>query len=186
MQYIAAFIALCKGILGVRPVFHLFKYFFAVSFVKGKVGNIYQPTPIGCTSIHFRSRGSEVREEEYMPISLTKGNNKGWHSTWFYVKSYEGASLPFYTGQSPVEKELEWARGPKQKEKENLADYIAAIRYLKRRGLTGGCVVGAYHKRRVAPIMVRTLALDEMRPDASLEALVGTVLATKDVSDSEI
>ena len=41
MQYIAAFIALCKGILGVCPVFHLFKYFFAVSFVKGKVGNIY-------------------------------------------------------------------------------------------------------------------------------------------------
>jgi hypothetical protein len=45
---------------------------------------------------------------------------------------------------------------------------------LKRHDLHATGVVGAYHARRVAPLMVRALPLYRMTPEASLE---GTVLS---------
>ncbi|KAG2537488.1 hypothetical protein PVAP13_9NG300773 [Panicum virgatum] len=47
-------------------------------------------------------------------------------------------------------------------------------------------MVGAYHKRRVGPIMARALALDEMRPDAPVEAVARTVMAVGEISDAEV
>ena len=47
-------------------------------------------------------------------------------------------------------------------------------------------MVGAYHKRRVAPIISQTLALDEIKPDASPDEITEMVLATGEIDDAEI
>jgi hypothetical protein len=54
---------------------------------------------------------------------------------------------------------------------------------LKRHDLHATGVVGAYHARRVAPLMVRALPLYRMTPEASLE---GTVLSWELLHNSEI
>jgi hypothetical protein len=59
-------------------------------------------------------------------------------------------------------------------EKKRLADLLEAIVLLKRHGLQATGVVGAYHARRVAPLMARALLLYGMVPVAQLD---GTVLA---------
>ena len=79
-----------------------------------------------------------------------------------------------------------WEYGPEKEEREKLSGLLAAIKLLKSRGLTGAGVVGAYHKRRVAPIMVRALALDVMRPDVPTDAVARTVLAASEIRDAEI
>jgi hypothetical protein len=117
-------------------------------------------------------------------MALTKEDGK-WHATWFYIKNYEDAPLPLFTNRIHAEKPRIWGYDPEKKE-ERLADYIAAIHFLKRRGLTSRGVVGAYHSRRVAPIMARALALDEMVPDAAPELIAGAILALEPLSDSEI
>lgn len=99
-----------------------------------------------------------------MPIPLTK-DNKGWYSSWFYVKNHGDAPLPAYSGRFLTDKLPMWEYSPKREEREKLSGLLAAIKLLKNRGLTGAGMVGAYHKRRVAPIMARALALDEMWPD---------------------
>jgi hypothetical protein len=43
---------------------------------------------------------------------------------------------------------------------------------LKRHGLHATDVVGAYHTRRVVPLMARMLSLYQMTPAASLEEMV--------------
>ncbi|KAG2578237.1 hypothetical protein PVAP13_6NG185209 [Panicum virgatum] len=73
-----------------------------------------------------------------------------------------------------------------EEEQEKLSGLLDAIRILKSQGLTGAGVVGAYHKRRVAPIMARALPLDEMRLDALADAVARTVLAVGEISDAEI
>jgi hypothetical protein len=60
---------------------------------------------------------------------------------------------------------------------------VEAIKILKEHGLNGVSVIGAYHQRRVAPLMVRALPLHWMVPGAPLE---GTVLTEAPVAFSEI
>ncbi|XP_039814432.1 uncharacterized protein LOC120677347 [Panicum virgatum] len=185
IQHIAAFIALCEGFLGAPPFFQLFRYLFSFSVFKAKLGGVLTPVPIGCASIRLRrGNGPSFRADEYMPMALTKEDGK-WHATWFYIKNYEDAPLPLFTNRIHAEKPRIWGYDPEKKE-ERLADYIAAIHFLKRRGLTSRGVVGAYHSRRVAPIMARALALDEMVPDAAPELIAGAILALEPLSDSEI
>ena len=44
--------------------------------------------------------------------------------------------------------------------------HIAAIHILKENGLKGSSIIGAYHVRRVAPLMTRALPLYTMAPEA--------------------
>ena len=79
-----------------------------------------------------------------------------------------------------------WEYSPKREELEKLSGLLAAIRLLKSQGLTGAGVVGTYHKLWVAPIMAQTLPLDEMRPDAPVDAVAQTVLVAGEISNIEV
>lgn len=78
---------------------------------------------------------------------------------------------------------LSWKFGPVAKEQKRLASLLAVIRQLKAEGLTGSGFVGAYHARRVAPIMARIYPLYQMVPCIEL---AGTVMSRETIRSSEI
>jgi hypothetical protein len=94
--------------------------------------------------------------------------------TLVYVKNDDDAPLPTFTGCTIDEAPPTWVWGPVEKEKKRLADLLEAIMLLKPHGLHGTSIVRAYHARRVAPLMARTLPLYGMTPNVPLN---GTVLA---------
>jgi len=59
-----------------------------------------------------------------------------------------------------------WSWGPPEKEKRRLHDLLDAIAFLKDHSLCGVGIIGAYHARRVAPLMAHVLPLYGMTPDA--------------------
>jgi hypothetical protein len=61
-----------------------------------------------------------------MAITTTK-SNKGWHSQWFYIKNYDAAALPLFTGHTIVAARLEWSWGHVDKEKKRLAPLLGTI-----------------------------------------------------------
>ena len=78
----------------------------------------------------------------------------------------------------------EWRKwGVPEKDKKKIGDHIAAIHILKENGLKGSSIIGAYHARRVAPLMMRALTLYAMVPEASFD---GTALAEGMLPNSEI
>ena len=76
-----------------------------------------------------------------------------------------------------------WKWGVPVKEKKNINDLLAALQTLKDRGMKGSGIIGAYHMRRVAPLMARALPLHQMVPGASFE---GMVLANKALPPSKV
>ena len=70
-----------------------------------------------------------------------------------------------------------------KKERERLAGLLGAIRRLKALGLHGIRVVGAYHSRRVAPIMARTLPLYQMGLGVDL---CGSMMSPEVIHQTEI
>ena len=70
-----------------------------------------------------------------------------------------------------------------KKDKKMIQDHLAAIRILKERGVKGSGIIGAYHTRRVAPLMMRALPLHMMALGASCD---GTTLAEGAHSRSEV
>jgi hypothetical protein len=54
--------------------------------------------------------------------------------------------------------------GPVDKEKKRLAPLLGIIAYLKGHGPCGTGIIGAYHSRRVAPLIARSLPLYGMAP----------------------
>ena len=59
-----------------------------------------------------------------------------------------------------------WSWGIHEKEKRRLHDLLEAIMFLKDHGLRGVGIIGAYHVRRGAPLMVCVLPLHEMMSNA--------------------
>jgi hypothetical protein len=159
--------------LGIVPHFKLLRYFFAVSLVKKRDGSI---APIGCYRIHLHG----PRAHKYMAITTTK-SNKGWHSRWFYIKNYD-APLPLFTSRTTLAAPPLWSWGPVEKKK-RLAPLLGAIAYLKGPSLCDTGVIGVYHSRRVAPLMVCMLPLYEMVPGTWIE---GMALAQGSLQDLEI
>jgi hypothetical protein len=76
-----------------------------------------------------------------------------------------------------------WGWGSIDMEKRRLGDLLKAIVLLKHHSPCATDVVGVYHVRRVAPLMVRALPLYRMTPEASLE---GTVLSREPLRNSKI
>ena len=94
IQYIAAFVALCEGFLGISPHFDLWWYFFAVTLLKKREKKHELNVPMGCADIQLRNNWVS----EYPPMRLST-SNKGWHSYWFYIKNDVAAPLPEFTGR---------------------------------------------------------------------------------------
>ena len=102
------------------------------------------------------------------------------------VLSQEGRSrpLPEFTGRLIEEAPDSWRKwGVLEKDKKRILAHLAAIRFLKERGLKGSGIIGAYHTTRVAPLIRRTLPLYAMAPEASFD---GTSLAEGALSPSEV
>ena len=70
-----------------------------------------------------------------------------------------------------------------EKDKKKIRDHIAAIHIMKENGLKGSGVIGAYHVRRVAPLMTHALPLYAIAPEASFD---GTALTEETLPNSEI
>ena len=79
------------------------------------------------------------------------------------------------------EKWRKW--GVPEKDKKKIRDHIAAIHILKENCMKGSGIIGAYHARRVAPLMMRALPLYTMAPEASFD---GTALAEGTLPNSKI
>ena len=73
--------------------------------------------------------------------------------------------------------------GVPDKDKKKIQDHLTALQILKERGMKGSGIMGAYHTRRVAPLMSRALPLYLMAPKASLD---GTALVDEALSPSKV
>ena len=93
------------------------------------------------------------------------------------------ATLPKYTGRLIVDVPESWGWGVQTKDKKHISDLLSALQALKGRGVKGTGIIGAYHARRVAPLMARVLPLHRMMPGISLE---GTVLVDEALPYSEV
>ena len=163
-----AFVALCEGYLRIKPHFELWKYFFTVELQKKKERKKPDLAVLmGCASIHLRGNQSS----EYMYITLLK-SSKGWNKLWFYLRNAAAAPLPIFTGRLSEEAPDVWRYGPVAKERKRLDDLLKAIMTLKGHGLHGTGVVGAYHVRRLAPLMVLALLMYKMKLDSAPEGMV--------------
>jgi hypothetical protein len=125
-----AFIALCKGYLGIVPHFKLWRYFFSVSLHKKRERRGDLLVLMGCASIHLRGH----RSAKYMALQLSR-SNKGWHALWLYMKNDIASPLLDFTGCLIEEMPPVWGWGPPEKEKKRLCDLLDAIALLKRNGL---------------------------------------------------
>ena len=83
--------------------------------------------------------------------------------------------LSIFTGGLIEELPEVWRYRPIAKEQKRLGDLLKAIVTLKGHGLCGTGIVGAYHVRRLAPLMARTLLMWKMTSDSAPE---GTVMVT--------
>ena len=69
------------------------------------------------------------------------------------------------------------------KEDKNINDLLATLQTWKDRGMKGSGIIGAYHARRVVPLMARALPLHRMVPGVSFE---GMVLVDEALPPSEV
>ena len=93
------------------------------------------------------------------------------------------APLPVYFGRLIEEVLGSWKWGVPDKDKKRIKDHLAALQILKNRGMKGSGIIGAYHARRVAPLMSRALPLYLMALGASLE---GTTLTDGALPPTEV
>jgi len=91
--------------------------------------------------------------------------------------------LPKYSGRLIDEAPESWQWGCPTLGKKHLVDLLTTIHALKVRGMKGSGIIGAYHARRVAPLMARALPLYRMVPGESFE---GTVLVDEVLGPSEV
>jgi hypothetical protein len=73
--------------------------------------------------------------------------------------------------------------GVPKREVKRIKDHLAAIQILRENGLNRAGIIGAYHQRRVVPLMACTLPLHQMVPGVPSE---GTVLTEDPIAFSEI
>jgi hypothetical protein len=98
----------------------------------------------------------------YIPLSKS---NKGWHKLWFYLRNNPAGPLPILSGHVIEEAPEMWRYGPVHKEMRRLSDLIQAVETLKAHVLRESRVIGAYHIRRLAPLMACALPMYQMTPD---------------------
>ena len=101
---------------------------------------------------------------------------------WFYLKDDLAAPLPVFSGRLVEEAPPSWPWGPPIKEKKRMCDLLEAIVFLKNHGLRGANVIGGYHARRVAPLMLCVLPLYGIMLGVQL---IETMLAQGLLYDSE-
>ena len=84
------------------------------------------------------------------------------------MKNDPTAPLPVFIGRLIEVAPPMWPWGPPVKENKRMHDLLEAVVSLRSHGLCGASVIGAYHARRVAPLMVCALPLFGMMPVVEL------------------
>ena len=120
---------------------------------------------------------------EGLPIHASGDIKQGMALAVVYVRDDASATLPKYTGRLIVDVLESWGWGVQSKDKKHISDLLSALQALKGRGVKGTGIIGAYHARRVAPLMARVLPLHRMMPGISLE---GTVLVDEALPYSKV
>jgi hypothetical protein len=155
----------------------LWRYFFFVSLhkrVEREKGRKKEfKVPVGCASICLWGN----RTAQYMSLSLTT-SNKGWHKQWFYLKNDHAAPLLLFFDSFIESASKTWVWGPLANKQDRIEDHLKAIAILRERGLCKASVIGAYHVRRLAPLMACTLSMYQMMPGSPPD---GTVMLTGEV-----
>ena len=54
IQHITTFIVMCKGYLGIKPYFKLWRYFFSISLINKKERGQETPVLMGYAGIHLQ------------------------------------------------------------------------------------------------------------------------------------
>jgi len=80
--------------------------------------------------------------------------------------------LPDFTGRLIEEAPPTWPWGPPVKEKKKMCDILKVVMFLRSHGLHGASIIGAYHARRVPPLMACALLLFGMVPVVELGGMV--------------
>ena len=66
--------------------------------------------------------------------------------------------MPAFTGRRIEDVPESWRMwGVPDKDKKKIQDHLTALQILKERGVKGSGIIGAYHMRRVVPLMSRAL-----------------------------
>jgi len=73
--------------------------------------------------------------------------------------------------------------GAPDKEKKRLKSQLKALRWLQGGRFNGCGIVSAYHKRRIAPLMARTLPLYRIVVDTDLS---GSMMSSEEIDELEI
>jgi hypothetical protein len=120
--------------------------------------------PMGCTDIRLRNN----RAKDYISMRLGM-SNKGWQSWWFYLKNDASPVFPEHALLEYTRRMVEavqdlWGWGVPKKDVKRIADHLAAIKILREGDMKGSGVIGAYHARRVVPLMACTLPMHQMVP----------------------
>jgi hypothetical protein len=139
--------------------------------------------PMGCADIRLRNN----QAKDYISMRLAT-SNKGWQSRWFYLKNDTATALPEHALSEYTRRVVEavldsWGWGVPKRDVKRITDHLAAIKILREDGMKGNGIIGAYHARRVAPLMARTLSMHRMVPVTQLKE---TVLAKGPLANSEI
>ena len=82
------------------------------------------------------------------------------------MKKDTAAPLLSFTRRLIEEVSQVWSWGPPGKEKKRMHNILDAIVFIKSHDLCQAGFIGAYHARRVALLMARTLSLYGMTPGA--------------------
>ena len=125
LVYIAGFVALCEGYLGIEPNWDLFRYFFRMNLLKRDSKH----TPVGCAGICLRTG----RGKEFLDFFLLS-TNKGWHEQWVYLRNDPEALLPPYTGSVFLKAKDRWGRDLPAVDRQRLQGLVTAIKSLRTRG----------------------------------------------------
>lgn len=141
------------------------------------------PMLMGCVGISLRHGWAH----DYIHARI-EAPNMGWCSQGFYLKNVAAPALPELTLSAFSDNVVgaaseRWMWGILGKDMKRIKDHLAPIKILKDKGLDGVGMIGAYHQRRVAPLMARALPLHRMTPGAPSK---GTVLTGAPITFSKI
>jgi hypothetical protein len=141
----SVFVYFCEAFLGIKPHWILFRKFFQV-----------KPQPSDSNPRVVGGAGIQMREdaaEQYLSHKLIDSNHD-WKSKWFYVTNHH-PELPKPSGKQP--KHRPWWNSEPTMQGLQLPKLLAKLKALREARLRAEHVAFSFMKRRVQPLMVRTM-----------------------------
>jgi hypothetical protein len=101
ISYVAIFVAVCEGYLGMEPQWNLWLHLFRAEHFAKKAGErgVRRAVHAGSCTLQVRSG----RGDQYIPAQLISSNS-GWHDGWFYLCN-DGDQLLKFSGRVLMSRE---------------------------------------------------------------------------------